>query len=350
MRRAVALGKSPGQAIAEYAESWAGAAARVRLLRDVEAAHFGMPRELLRLLQSSNVSDVVINGANLWVDRGSGLEREDLSFGSEQDVRRLAVRMASAAGQRLDDAAPITDATIAGTVRLHAVIPPLAAEGTLISLRVIRRDPFVIDDLVRMGTMSEKIAAVLRRAVERRSSLLVSGPTGAGKTTLLASLLGLVSPNQRIVCIEEVSELSIDHPHVAKLQARSSNVEGEGQMGLPELVRAAVRMRPDRLVLGECRGPEVLEVLTAMNTGHRGCATTLHANSIADVPARLIALGALAGLDRNTVVAMADGAFELVIHMQRTASGRRYVSEIGTLRRRGKELRGCTYEPDKFAD
>ncbi len=178
--------------------------------------------------------------------------------------------------------------------------------------------------------VDRQLAPRLEKEVQSGRSLLISGGTGVGKTTLLAALLGLVPKDQRIVCIEEVSELAVDHPHVVRLQTRQKNVEGKGEIKLEELVRAAVRMRPDRLVLGECRGSEVREVLTAMHTGHRGGGATIHANSIRDVPARLIALGSLGGLDPKTTSLLAQHAFDRLIHVERQGS-HRYVQALGKL-------------------
>lgn len=280
------------------------------------------------LLDEPGVSDVLVNGPDqVWVDRGAGLERSPVRV---PDVRALAVRLAAAGGQRLDDAAPVVDACLPDGTRLHAVLPPVGADGTLISLRVLRRTAFRLEELVAVGSVPPLVADVLCGLVVGRASLLVSGATGTGKTTLLATLLSVVDPGERIVCIEEARELAPTHPHVVHLVTRRPNVEGAGEVDLVALVRHALRMRPDRLVLGECRGAEVREVLTALNTGHQGGCATVHANALADVPARLAALGALAGMSPQAVAAQAVSALDAVVHLRREA-GRRYVAQVGTV-------------------
>ena len=340
--RLAARGMGDAQAIATASPTQAGLHARLAEKNDLEAARYGMTWPLLELARLPGVTDILINGCDVWVDRGTGLEPVGLELGDDATCRLLAIKMAAAAGQRLDDASPIVDATINGDIRLHAVLPPLAKEGVSVSLRMIRTRAFSLQDLVQAQAFSAATAEQIRGWVVEGCSILISGATGVGKTTLLATLLGLVPRNQRIVCIEEVSELAAEHPHVVRLQARSANIEGEGEMGLEGLVRAAVRMRPDRLVLGECRGAEVREVLTALNTGHQGSFATIHANSIEDVPARLVALGMLGGLSQGSVAVMAQSAFDRVIHMGRSPSGHRYVSEIGRLVRDADGLRGVT--------
>lgn len=293
---------------------------------------------LQELLEAPEVSDVLVNGPGaVWVDRGSGLERVDVDVGDAAAVRALAVRLAAAGGQRLDDAEPVADARLPDGTRLHAVLPPIAAGSALISLRVLRRRAFRLQELVDAGSVAPAVAGVLRGLVAQRANLLLSGATGTGKTTLLATLLSLVPFTERIVCIEESGELVPDHPHVVRLLPRRANVEGAGEVDLVALARHALRMRPDRIVLGECRGPEVREVLTALNTGHEGGCATLHANAVADVPARLEALGALAGMTPQAVAAQAFSALDAVIHLRRDR-GLRYVAQIGEVARGGGAL------------
>lgn len=325
-------------AVAESSAPVQGAKAKIEQWQTMQAAQNGMSLALWQLVREPGVTDVVISGVKAWVDRGSGLQSVSLGLRHEDEVRRLAVGMAAAASRRLDDAQPIVDAVLPGPVRLHAVLPPLANSGTSISLRVLRPRPFSLSDLVSSGTMSAGLAGQMEQAVASRKSVLVAGATGAGKTTLMATLLGLVPPEQRIVAIEEVTELAVNHPHVVSLQARPANIEGEGAVGLDDLVRAAMRMRPDRLVLGECRGTEVREVLTALNTGHAGGMATVHANSVADVPARLVALSMLAGMDPKTTALLAASAFDLVVFMTRDATGQRRVEELAQLRLERGEL------------
>lgn len=284
---------------------------------------------LAALLAEPGVSDVVVNGPrSVWVDRGAGLVPVELDVG---DVRALAVRLAAAGGARLDDAAPVADACLPGGTRVHAVLPPIAAEGTLISLRRLRRRPFDLAELVVLGTVPPAVAPVLSALVAGRANLLVSGGTGTGKTTLLATLLSLVPAAERIVCIEEAVELAPAHPHVVHLVARRPNVEGAGEVTLADLVRHALRMRPDRIVLGECRGAEVREVLTALNTGHDGGCATVHANAPADVPARLAALGSLAGMPPSSVATQAASGLDAVVHLRRDGTGRRRVAQVAAV-------------------
>ncbi|MFM7065201.1 MAG: TadA family conjugal transfer-associated ATPase [Actinomycetes bacterium] len=286
------------------------------------------------LLSEPGVTDVLVNGfGEVWVDRGEGLERSSVSFDSEADLRRLAQRLAAAAGRRLDDAAPHVDARLPDGVRLHAVIPPLAVDGTLLSLRVPPRLALSLADLVEHGTIDAPRAELLRRMVQARLALLVSGGTGSGKTTVLSTLLGEVPDRERIVIVEDSTELAPRHPHVVRMQARTANVEGSGQVTSRDLVRQALRMRPDRLVVGEVRGAEVVDLLAAMNTGHEGGAGTVHANSAPDVPARLEALGIMAGLDRIAVHALVAAGIDAVVHVRRLRDGRRVVDGIHVLLR-----------------
>ncbi|MFI2753583.1 TadA family conjugal transfer-associated ATPase [Cellulomonas sp. P22] len=287
------------------------------------------------LLDDPDVTDVLVNAPDdVWVERAGRLERAGVDLGTAAQVRELAVRLAAAGGQRLDDASPTVDARLPDGTRLHAVLPPVAGGCTLVSLRALRQRAFALEELVAAGAVAPGLAPVLRALVAARASFLVSGATGSGKTTLLSALLSLVPGDQRIVCIEESGELTPDHPHVVRLLARGANVDGAGAVGLAELVRQALRMRPDRIVLGECRGAEVRDVLMALNTGHDGGCATLHANTARDVPARLEALAALAGLDRAALAAQAASALEAVVHLRRDG-GRRYVAEIAVVRRDG---------------
>jgi len=290
-----------------------------------------MDPPLARLLDDPVVTDVLINGTQAWADRGGGLVRVDAGVRDEADARRVAIRLASACGVRLDDARPIADGTLPGGVRLHAVLAPVSGSGTLISLRVLGTRRLGVAELEACGTLPGAVGTLLRSLVASRANVLVSGATGSGKTTLMSAALSLVPPGERIVCIEEVAEIAPAHPHCVHLIERAPNVEGRGAITLADLVRAAMRMRPDRLILGECRGPEVRDVLTALNTGHDGGWATLHANSAADVPARLAALGALAGMSEAALAAQACAALDSVLHMRRSPSGQRWVCEVGVL-------------------
>ena len=273
LRRAVAGGIDLEAAVRGEPEA-VSAAGAVGLAARGRAELRGAGVVLQPLLDDPAVTDVLVNGGGgVWVDRGDGLEvvpAAARALGGAAAVRALATRLAAAAGQRLDDACPVVDGSLADGTRLHVILPPLAPEGPLISLRTQRRRAFTLAELVAAGTVAPALAPVLRALVTRRANVLVSGATGSGKTTLLAALLSLVPADERIVCIEESTELAPTHPHVVHLQTRRANVQSVGEVPLTELVRAAMRMRPDRMVLGECRGAEVREVLGALNTGHEG--------------------------------------------------------------------------------
>ncbi len=281
------------------------------------------------LLHQPGVTDVLVNGPQqVYVDRGAGLELTDIQFPHDSEVRRLAQRLAASVGRRLDDAVPFVDARLADGSRVHAVLGTLASPGTCISLRVPAARTFSLDDCVTSGSLTARAAQLLERVVAAKLSFLVSGGTGSGKTTLLAALLGLVPPNERIVVVEDSRELAPHHPHVVRLEGRPANAELAGAVTLTDLVRQSLRMRPDRLVVGEVRGGEICDLLAAMNTGHEGGCGTVHANSAADVPARLEALGAVGGLERLALHAQVASALDAVIHIHRDEQGLRRVGEI----------------------
>ncbi|WP_433117125.1 TadA family conjugal transfer-associated ATPase [Micromonospora sp. CA-246542] len=277
---------------------------------------------LAPLLADPEVTDVLVNGVRVWVDRGAGLHQVAIPVGSVDDVRRLAQRLIASAGRRLDDGSPYADARLPDGTRLHAVLPPVATEGPYLSLRTFRHRPYTLDELVSQGTVPRPVAPLLAAVVAARLAYLVTGGTGSGKTTLLNTLLGLVPATERIVLVEDAAELQPGHPHVVGLQARTANVEGTGVVSLGDLVRQALRMRPDRLVVGECRGAEVVDLLAALNTGHDGGAGTLHANTPSDVPARLEALGMLGGLPRAALHAQVVAALQVLLQVRRGDQGR----------------------------
>lgn len=286
------------------------------------------------LLADPSVTDVLVSAPDrVWVDRGGGLELTTVSFPDAAAVRRLAQRLAAVAGRRLDDARPWADARLPDGTRLHAVLPPVAVGCTCLSLRVVRPRAFTLDELVTAGTVPPGGDRILRALIEARLSFLISGGTGTGKTTLLSALLGLVGPGERIVLAEDSAELKPDHPHVVRLESRPANQEGAGLVTLQDLVRQALRMRPDRLVVGEVRGPEVVHLLAALNTGHEGGCGTVHANAAADVPARLEALGTAAGLDRAALHSQLAAALSVVLHLVRDRAGRRRIAEVHVLER-----------------
>ncbi|NKZ01499.1 TadA family conjugal transfer-associated ATPase [Nocardiopsis alborubida] len=287
----------------------------------------------LEELMTSGVTDILVNGPDeVWVDDGGGLRRAGVRFESEDAVRRLAQRLAAQAGRRLDAAVPYVDARLPGGARLHAVLPPVAPAGACVSLRLPPRRVFTLERLAERGAVTPCGAALLRSLVSSRVPFLVSGGTGTGKTTLLSCLLSLVDPGERIVLAEDSPELRPEHPHVVRLQTRPPNIEGSGEVSLEALVRQALRMRPDRLVVGEARGPEIVSLLGALNTGHEGGAGTLHANGAGDVPARVEALGCAAGLDRAAVHSQLAATRVMVVHLVRDPGGRR-LAELRVLRR-----------------
>ncbi len=281
------------------------------------------------LLHQPGVTDVLVNGPRqVYVDRGTGLELTDVKFATDAEVRKLAQRLAASVGRRLDDASPFVDARLADGTRVHAVLATVAAPGTCLSLRVPARRTFSLEDCVASGSLTSLGADVLRRLVQAKLAFLVSGGTGSGKTTLLAALLGLVPETERIVIVEDSRELAPDHPHVVRLEGRPANAELAGAVTLTQLVRQSLRMRPDRLVVGEVRGAEIADLLTAMNTGHEGGCGTVHANSAADVPARLEALAALGRMGREALHAQVASALDAVVHVARDDQSRRRVREV----------------------
>jgi pilus assembly protein CpaF len=292
------------------------------------------------LLCADGTTDVLVTRPDaVWVDDGNGLRRTEIQFPDDSSVRRLAQRLALAAGRRLDDAQPWIDGHLTGvgngqfSIRLHAILPPLAVDGTCLSLRVLRPATQDLPALRRAGTIAPEAATLLDRIIEARLAFLVTGGTGAGKTTLLAAALGAVSSDERIVTVEDAAELAPRHPHLVKLVARAANVEGVGEVTVRDLVKQALRMRPDRIVVGEVRGAEVVDLLAALNTGHDGGAGTVHANSPAEVPARLEALAALGGLDRAALHSQLAAAVQVILHVRRRRDGDRRLDEIAVLRR-----------------
>ena len=292
------------------------------------------------LLCAEDTTDVLVTAPDaVWVDDGNGLRRTAIRFDDDAAVRRLAQRLALSAGRRLDEAQPWVDGQLTGlgtgrfSVRLHAVLPPIAAAGTCLSLRVLRPATQDLAALAHSGTIAPEAAALLDDIIRARLAFLISGGTGAGKTTLLSAVLGAVASDERIVCVEDAAELAPSHPHLVKLVARCANVEGVGEITVRDLVRQALRMRPDRIVVGEVRGAEVVDLLGALNTGHDGGAGTVHANSPGEVPARLEALAALGGLDRAALHSQLAAAVQVVLHVSRDRTGTRRLSEIGVLQR-----------------
>lgn len=311
----------------------------LRIVDDVRslAREFSGLGELAVLLADPEVTDVLLNGPGpVWIDRGSGMEPTDLVIGDATRCREIAVRLATACGVRLDDVRPFADGVItdlpagvtAQAVRVHAVLAPPAGQGACVSLRALSASHRSLASLQDAGLFSPQIGDLLRDLVYRRESILVSGGTGAGKTTLLAALLAEVPERERILLVEDTPELFPDHPHVIGLRTRDAGVDGAGEIDVRTLVRQSLRMRPDRIVVGEIRGAEIAELLLAFNTGHAGSAGTVHANGVDAVPGRLRALGALAGLPDAAVDRQVADGIGVVVHVARTSAGRR-VTSIG---------------------
>jgi pilus assembly protein CpaF len=292
------------------------------------------------LLRDPRTTDVLVTAPDaVWVDRGNGLVRTEVRFSDEAAVRRLAQRLALAAGRRLDDASPYVDARLPDSgVRLHAVLAPIAADGTCLSLRTLRPAAHDLAALRRLGTLDDDSWKLLRAIVAARLAFLIAGGTASGKTTLLSAMLGAVPAGERVLCVEDAEELRPAHPHVVRLVARPPNIEGAGQVTLRDLVRQALRMRPDRLVIGEVRGAEVCDLLAALNTGHEGGAGTVHANSTGEVPARLEALAALGGMSRDALHSQLAAAVQVVLHMSRADAGVRKLAAVAVLGRDGGEV------------
>lgn len=283
------------------------------------------------LLDDTTVTDVVVNGTDgVWVDRGEGLQAAAVGFGDAEAIRSLACRLAAAAGRRLDAGNPYADVRLPDGTRFHAILPPIAVGGPYLSFRTHRTKAFTLSQLVEADTLTADMAELLLRVVTARLPHVITGGTGTGKTTLLSSLLSTVPANERIVIVEDAAELAPHHPHLLTLEARPANIEGAGAVDLAALVRQALRMRPDRIVIGECRGAEVSELLAALNTGHDGGAGTLHCNAAADVPARLEALALPHGMPRAGLHAQLVAALRVIIHLRR-CGGRRRVAEIALI-------------------
>jgi len=281
-------------------------------------------------LADPQVTDLFVNGADgLFIDRGAGATRELGWRAAEREVRELATALIALGGRHIDEASPCVDVRLDGGIRVHAVLPPVSTSGTVVSVRVPSLAEPSLDELERHAAFAPGMRSWLVDTVAARANLLITGAAGTGKTTLLAALLAEAPSSERIVTIEDVAELRIRHPHHVALEARQANLEGAGAIGLARLVREALRMRPDRLVVGECRGEEVRELLAALNTGHDGGAGTLHASGLRDVPARLEALGALAGLDDRALARQVASAIGFVLHLDRSPAGTRRLGQVG---------------------
>ncbi|WP_298119729.1 CpaF family protein [uncultured Aurantimicrobium sp.] len=289
-------------------------------------------------LRNPRVTDVLISSnAGLWIDCGQGLERDSSWAFTEPEIRSLAVDLISRGGRHLDQAHPCVDVRLPGNIRVHAVLTPIAGSGTTIALRIPRTSQLSWEERVSSGFMSERQKEFLQECVLHKRTVLITGAAGSGKTSLLGHLLSDVPATERIVVLEDVAELQILHPHVITLEAQQPNIEGAGGVSMDSLVPHALRMRADRLVLGECRGSEVGAVLAALNTGHTGGGLTLHANSLHEVTSRLQALGYHAGMSMDLLASLARGGLDVVVHLERGEHGRRiaalgeFIQEEGPL-------------------
>ena len=288
-----------------------------------------MRAHLEELLRDTTVTDILISSnAGLWIDKGAGLLHDRAWGATELEVRHLAVDLIGRGGRHIDQAHPCVDVRLPGNIRVHAVLAPIASMGTTIALRIPRSAGLSWEDRISNGFCTPDQRDFLLEAVRNKRTILIVGAAGTGKTSLLGHLLSLVPATERIVVLEDVGELQIDHPHVVALEAQQANVEGAGGISLETLVPHALRMRADRLVLGECRGAELGAVLSALNTGHTGGGLTLHANSLHEVPARLRALGFLAGMSTELLASLVRGGLDLVVHLERGEHGR-HIAALG---------------------
>src|SRR5215207_10478661 len=278
------------------------------------------------LLSDPAVDEVMVNGPeSVYVERRGRVEQTGVCFGSEAELMHAVERILAPLGRRVDEASPLCDARLADGSRVNVVIPPLALSGPCLTIRRFRRQGFSLRDLVRAGTLPPDAAELLAACVAARASVLVSGGTGSGKTTTLGALSGAIPGAERIVTIEDAAELRLRQPHVVRLEARPPNLEGRGEVTIRQLVRNVLRMRPDRIVVGEVRGPEALDMLQALNTGHDGSLTTVHANSPEDALRRVetLALMAGVGLSHQAVRDQVASALDLIVHQARLPDGRR---------------------------
>lgn len=285
------------------------------------------------LLADPAVEDILINGYdNVFVSRRGVLARETLRFTDNQHVLRIVRRILAPIGRRLDESSPMVDARLPDGGRLNVVIEPLAVDGPMVSIRKFRQDPLKPADLLTLGTFDEEIYRLLHEAVKNRCNILVSGGTSSGKTSLLNALAFFISDTERVVTVEDTAELSLNHPHVVRLESRQGGFDGSGAVSIRELIRNSLRMRPDRVVVGEVRGAEVMDMLQAMNTGHDGSLTTLHANSPADVVSRLATMVRYAvDLPVDVIESNVASAFEVVVQTARALDGSRFVSDVAEL-------------------
>lgn len=301
-----------------------------RLVDDIQHEITGLG-PLDALLGDPSISDILVNGhAEVYVERAGCLERVPVVFNDDAHLMRIINKIVSATGRRIDESSPMVDTRLADGSRVNAIIPPLALRGPVLSIRRFAVVPFTMEKLIEIGTLSNSMAAFLRAMVRAKTNLLIVGGTGSGKTTLLNALSGFIPEQERIITIEDAAELRLQQPHVVSLETRPPNIEGKGEISARELVRNALRMRPDRIVVGEVRGNEVIDMLQAMNTGHEGSMTTVHANSPADSLVRLENIIGMAGIQipykplRQQICA----AIHAIVEIERLGDGKRRVLSI----------------------
>jgi pilus assembly protein CpaF len=303
---------------------------REQIVVEVEHETFGLG-PLEPLMQDPTISDILVNGArSVYVERRGRLEKTKVVFRDDGHLLQVIERIVAGVGRRVDESSPMVDARLKDGSRVNAIIPPLALDGPMLSIRRFAVEPFRMDDLVGMGTLTQPLAEFLTAAVRARLNILVSGGTGAGKTTMLNVLSDAIPEGERIVTIEDSAELQLQQQHVVRLETRPANIEGQGAIPSRELLRNALRMRPDRIVVGEVRGGEVLDMLQAMNTGHDGSLGTVHANSARDALSRVETMVLMAGisLPMRAIREYIASALDLVIHLSRLSDGTRKVLRV----------------------
>lgn len=284
-----------------------------------------------QFLNDPTVSEIMVNGSdNIYVERAGVVERTDVRFISDEHLRRVVERIVSKVGRRIDESSPMVDARLADGSRINVIVPPLSLDGPILTVRKFAKDPFKVGDLIKMGTMTQDVSTMLAATVEGGMNVLVSGGTGTGKTTLLNVLSSFIPHTERIVTIEDAVELQLNQDHVVRLEARPPNTEGQGQITIRDLVRNALRMRPDRIIIGEVRGPEALDMLQAMNTGHDGSLSTVHANAPRDALSRLETMVLMAGFDlpAKAIREQIASALDLIVQIERNQDGSRYISHL----------------------
>jgi pilus assembly protein CpaF len=303
---------------------------RQLLVQDIARDIMGLgPIE--QFLNDSDVDEVMVNGSdNIYVERNGVVERTDVRFISEEHLRRVIERIVSSVGRRIDESSPMVDARLADGSRVNVIVPPLSLDGSILTIRKFAKDPFTAHDLVALGTFTESVASLLAASVEGGMNILVSGGTGTGKTTMLNVLSSFVPHQDRIVTIEDAVELQLHQDHVIRLEARPANSEGNGEITIRDLVRNSLRMRPDRIIIGEVRGAEALDMLQAMNTGHDGSLSTVHANAPRDALSRLETMVLMAGYDLPTraIREQIASALNLIVQIERARDGSRRVSHL----------------------